>query len=153
MISLFPERIPDAGVTRTSLGSSLSKTATIPRPSSSSMGRSFALWTAKSISPLKRACSNSVTNTPFPPNSKRGLSRIRSPSVSFSTSSADRPVPVLSRASAIMFACATAKALLLVPMRMVLLFMLRQHPFYQFFSLFPGKTTLADPFLCHGSEN
>ena len=95
----------DGAPTSTSRGSSRSGTATTSVPSASSIGTSFALCTATSISPASSARSSAPVQRDLSPTS-----RARSPAVVISTSSAGSP----SRA-ATQRACASASALPRVP--------------------------------------
>ena len=65
----------------TSLLSSLKRTAPRQSPSASSIGTSFALWTAISIVLSSSFSSISFVKTPLPPISPSGLSRTLSPCV------------------------------------------------------------------------
>ena len=56
-------------------------TAVRHRPSGRTVGISFRLWTARSISPSRRAVSSSLVKSPLPPILASGTSRIRSPLV------------------------------------------------------------------------
>ena len=56
-------------------------TAVKHRPSGRIVGISFRLWTARSISPSRRAVSSSLVKSPLPPILASGTSRIRSPLV------------------------------------------------------------------------
>ena len=67
-------------------------TAAIVRPSGSTTGMSLLLWTARSISPRRRASSSSLTKRRFPPASESGASCRRSPEVLIVTSRHVRPV-------------------------------------------------------------
>ena len=118
-------------VTSTSPASSLGSAAAMTNPLASSSGMSLALWTAPSMRPSRRALSNSEINAPFPPNSTRGRSRIRSPLVTMGTSSAVSSGKARSMASAANLAWAMARGLFLVPRRIT------------FFSLFNGRSLLS----------
>ena len=63
------------------LASARSQIAPRVRPVASSMGRSLSECTASSISPVFKAFSSSSVNSPLPPISGSGLSRILSPDV------------------------------------------------------------------------
>ena len=106
-------------VTKTSLGSSRFKTAPIQSPSLRSIGMSFALWTARSISPFKMDCSNSSTKAPFPPKATREVFKILSPFVIRGTNSHFTSGHAASIASATMFVCTSASLLFRVPIRTV----------------------------------
>ena len=82
-------------------------------PSTSSVGRSFSEWTARSISPSRSACSSSAVKSPLPPIAGSGspLACVRSPCVddrarrqrerrAARPRGARRPAPVCARASA-----------------------------------------------------
>src|SRR4030067_3616261 len=66
---------------KASLGSSLSQIADKWRPTGKSVGTSFILWTAISISLRRIDSSISFTKSPLPPTCARGTARIMSPVV------------------------------------------------------------------------
>ena len=70
------------------------------RPSGTSAGRSFRLWTARSMVPSRRRRSNSVVNSPLPPMRAKGTSRILSPCVTMCWSWTDSSGSWRRRASA-----------------------------------------------------
>ena len=76
-----------SGSTSTSRGSSRPEKPMTSRSSGISAGRSFRLWTERSVRPSRSAWSSSLTKSPFPPISSRRLWRILSPVVFIVTSS------------------------------------------------------------------
>ena len=101
--------------------SSRGRHAPIISPSGSTVSMSFAECTARSIVPDLRAASISFENSPLPPASERGRSRIRSPEVLIGTISiAPSPRPcAAASASRTAPACQSASRLPRVPMRIL----------------------------------
>ncbi len=71
----------DLRLMKTSRGSSRGSTAVMMRPSGSAVGMSLAECTARSTSPAASASSISLVNSPLPPTSDSGRSRMASPVV------------------------------------------------------------------------
>ncbi len=104
-------------VTNTSRGSSRQRTAPRTSPFGNSIGISFALCTAISISSRRSASSSSRVNTPFPPKLASDRSRCRSPFVLIGTSSISISGKCVRMASLTSSVCTTASLLFLVPIR------------------------------------
>jgi len=109
--------------TKTSRGSSRSGVTAIVSPGGSSAGTSFRLWTARSMSPRRRASSISLTKTPLPPILTRATSCMMSPFVLMTVSATPMPGFRRSIRSFTQLAWARARALPRVPILKVPLIM------------------------------
>ena len=103
--------------TSTSAGSTRGGTAAMTTPSSSSAGRSFAEWTATSISSRSRASRIVSTNSPFSPAGASRDGAPSSPDVDIGTISASVPCSASRRRTS--SACTRASGERRVPIRSV----------------------------------
>ena len=117
---LAPGGSSDSGVAHLSMSASLgSCRGTLPamtRPSGSSLARSFALWTARSMSPFSSAISISLANAPLP-RLTRAASFLRSPPVVMGVTSKTAEGKPSLRRETTSSACARARGLPRVPIR------------------------------------